>query len=187
MIKVNLLKDHTVRVRNVFAKPTVSRMGLVLLAVFLLAAAAMALWTRHVNRQIDEGVKSRDELRMADEELKRLNAEIARYSKLKAQLDDRTHAIDNLQQERTGPVLLLNAVIRSIPQNAEIWLTSLTQKSDSIKIIGQTPQAEVIPDLMINLTASGIFATVDLELIERSNDTSRFSLFCTSAKKSQAE
>jgi Tfp pilus assembly protein PilN len=187
MIKVNLLRDHTVRKHKSFAKPNVSIMGLIYVAIFLLTAGGMASWTRQVNRQIDDGLIKQADLRKANDELKRLNVEIARFAKVRSQIEERTKAIDKLQEERSGPVSLLNTVIRSIPLNADLWLTSLTQKSESIKIIGYTSQAEVIPDLMNNLTVSGIFSSIDLELIERNNNISKFSLLCTSAKKYQAE
>jgi Tfp pilus assembly protein PilN len=187
MIKVNLLKDHAVRKHKSFVKPTVSLMGFICVAIFLLAAGAMALWTQNINRQIDDGIMRRADLRKTNDELKRLNEEIAKFAKLRSQLEDRTRAIDKLKEEQSGPVLLLNTVIRSIPLNADLWLTSLSQKAESIKIIGSTSQPEIIPDLMTNLTASGIFISVDLELIERNNDISKFSILCTSAKKYQAE
>jgi Tfp pilus assembly protein PilN len=187
MIKVNLLRDHAVRKHKSFAKPTVSLMGLLCVAIFLLAAGAMARWTRQVNRQIDDGQIRRADLNKANDELKRLNAEIAKFTKLRSQLEERTKTIDKLKEEQSGPVSLLNVVIRSIPMNADLWLASLAQKSENIKITGYTSQAEIIPDLMNNLAASGIFASVDLELIERSNDISKFSILCTSAKKYRAE
>jgi type IV pilus assembly protein PilN len=187
MIKVNLLRDHTAREHKTFANPTVSRMGFLLLAIFLLAAGAMAYWTYDINLQIVDRTEKRIQLRRANDELKRLNAEIDKYAKLISQIEERTRAIDALRQERSTPVLLLNAVIRSIPPNAELWLTTLSQKSESIKITGSTSQAEIIPDLMNNLSASGFFSGIELELIERSNDISKFSLFCTRAKKSQSE
>jgi type IV pilus assembly protein PilN len=187
MIKVNLLRDHTAHAHKAFAKPTVSRMGLILLVVFLLAAGTLWYWTSDVNQQIADRTERRAQLRKDNEELKRLNAEIDKYTKLISQLNERTRAIDEIQHERSGPVLLLNAVIRSIPPSADLWLTSLTQKSESIKITGSTLQADAIPDLMNNLTASGFFSSVELELIERNNDHLTFSLFCASANKSQSE
>jgi Tfp pilus assembly protein PilN len=189
MIKVNLLKDQTARVRKTFAKPSVSWIGLVYVAIFLLAAGSMAAWTYYVKQQITAGTEKRDQLQSQYEKLKELQKKIAAYDKLKQQRLDRIKVIERLKEDQSGPVLLLNAVIRSIPQNAELHLTSLTQKSDSVKIIGFTQQAEVIPDLMNNLAATGIFASVELELIERKDkdEASRFSLFCTSIKKPQAE
>jgi Tfp pilus assembly protein PilN len=187
MIKVNLLRDHAVRKHKSFVKPTVSLMAIVCVAIFLLAAGAMALWTNQVKRQIDDGRMKRADLSKANDELKRLDVEIAKFAKLRSQLEERTKSIDKLKEEQNGPVSLLNTVIHSIPSNADLCLTSLIQKSENIKIIGYTSQAEEIPDLMNNLTASGFFASVDLELIERSNDISKFSILCTSAKKYQAE
>jgi type IV pilus assembly protein PilN len=188
MIKVNLLRDHTVRARKAFAKPTGSGMGILLPIILLLVAVGgMAFWTHRVHQQIDEGQRTRADLRKIDDEMKRLNAEIAKYTRLKSQLEERIQAIDALREKRSGPVLLLNTVIHSIPSNANLWLTSLNQKSENIKIIGYTSQVEVIPGLMTNLMASGIFSSVDLELIERSRDASKFSLICISVKKYQTE
>ena len=136
MIKVNLLKDQAVRKHKSFAKPTVSLMGLIYMAIFLLAAGVMALWTRQVNRQIEAGLIRRTDLSKTNDELKRLNDEIAKFAKLRSQLEERTKAIDKLKEEQSGPVSLLNTVIRSIPSKADLWLTSLSQKSENIKIIG---------------------------------------------------
>jgi Tfp pilus assembly protein PilN len=187
MIKVNLLKNRAVHTRKSFAKPVVSLMMLILPAIFLLAAGGMASWTHNIKKQINEGTTKRAGLKKIDDELKMLNVEIEKFTKLKSQIEERTKAIDRLQEERSGPVMLLNAVIRSLPPNADLWLTSLSQKSDNIKISGLTSKAEVIPDLMNNLAASGLFIGVDLESIERNENISKFSLLCTSAKKSPAE
>jgi len=187
MIKVNLLRDHTARVRKTFAKPTVSRMGLAFLAMLVLAAGAMAAWTYYVNQQITTGTEKRTQLRAEDARLKMLKKEIEKYDKLKQLRMNRINVIEKLKEDQSGPVVLLNTVIRSIPLNADLFLTSLDQKEGSVKIAGHTQQPGVIPDLMNNLAASGIFASVDLELIERKDDTSRFSLLCTSIQKPQAE
>jgi Tfp pilus assembly protein PilN len=187
MIKVNLLRDHTVRARKTFATPKVTPIGLIFLAIFVLAAIAIGTWTVYINQQIAKDTKNRNNLRIEDARLKAIEGENAKYSKTKHELERRIAVIEKLKEDQSGPVLLLNTVIRSIPPNADLWITSLTQKTESIKIVGYTPQAEKIPDLMNNLVASGIFAGVDLELIERNNDISKFSLLCTSTKKPQAE
>ena len=187
MIKVNLLIDQTARVRKTFVKPTVSRIGLLFLAIFLLAAGAMGAWTYYINRQVAMGTEKREKLRREEARLKVLKKEIAKFDKLKKQRQSRIDVIERLKENQTGPVLLLNTVIQCIPRNGVLWLTSLTQKSDRVKIVGFTQNTEVIPDLMSNLTASGIFKTVDLEQIESQKDASRFSLLCTSIKKPQAE
>jgi type IV pilus assembly protein PilN len=187
MIKVNLLRDQTVRVRKPSLKPTVSRLGLIFLAIFLLAAGAMGTWAYYLHRQIAVGAERRGKLQIEEARLQNLKKEIDKFEKLKQQRQDRIDVIEKLKEGQTGPVLLLNTVIHSIPRDGVLWLTSLTQKADRIQIVGYTQHTEAIPDLMSNLTASGIFGSVDLELIESQKDASRFSLLCTSNKKPQAE
>jgi type IV pilus assembly protein PilN len=187
MIKVNLLRDQTARARKTFAKSNVSRTGLIFLAIFLVAAGTLGTWTFYVNRQIAAGIEKRTELRKAEARLQLLKLEIVKFERLKQLRQSRIDVIEKLKEGQSGPVLLLNTLIQSIPRDGDLWLTSLTQKSGIITIVGQTRIPEVIPDLMRNLTASGIFASVDLELIERQEDSSKFTLICTSIKKPQAE
>jgi Tfp pilus assembly protein PilN len=187
MIKVNLLKDQTAPVRKTFVKPTVSRIGLIFCAIFLLAAAAMGTWSYYIHQQVQTGREKVKRLRIEEARLQELKQEIDKYEKMKQLRQSRIDVIEKLKENQTGPVLLLNSVIQSIPRDGVLWLTSLTQKSDRIKIVGYTQQTEVIPDFMSNLTASGIFKSVDLELIESDKEASKFSLACTSMTKPQAE
>ena len=187
MIKVNLLKDQTIRVRKTFVKPNVSRTGLVFLAIFLLATGAMGAWSFYVHQQVKTGTEKRKQLRIEEARLQTLKKEIQKFEKMKQLRQSRIDVIEKLKEDQTGPVLLLNTVIQSIPRDGDLWLTSLSQKADSIKIVGYTQRTEVIPDLMSNLATSGFFESVDLEEIESQKDASRFSLFCKSIKKPQAE
>jgi len=77
MIKVNLLKDQTAQVRKTFAKPTVSRIGLIFCAIFLLAAAAMGTWGFYVHQQIQTST----------DKVKKLRAEVARLQDLKKEIE----------------------------------------------------------------------------------------------------
>lgn len=187
MIKVNLLKDQATRVRKNFATPSVSRVGLIFLAIAVLVAGAMGAWTFYVNQQIKTGTERRENLRREEARLQALKQEIAQFEKLKQSRQSRIDVIEKLKANQTGPVLLLNKILQSIPRDGSLWLTSLTQKTDTIKIIGYTQHTEVIPDFMSNLMTCGIFQSVDLELIENQKDASKFSLICISGKKPQAE
>ncbi len=187
MIKVNLLKDQTVQVRRAFTAPTVSRMGLIYLAIFLLVAGATATWYFYIQRQVQTATAKKKKLQIEEARLQTLKKEIDKYEKLKQLRQSRIDVIEKLKENQTGPVLLLNSVIQSIPRDGVLWLTSLTQKADRIKIVGFTEHTEVIPDFMSNLTASGTFSSVDLESIESQKEASKFSLICMSLTKSQAE
>lgn len=187
MIKVNLLKDHTTRTRKAFVAPKVSRIGLIFLAIAVLAVGVMGFWTYYVHQQIQTGTERRANLRRREAQLQALKQEIAKFEKLKQLRQSRIDVIEKLKANQTGPVLLLNKVIQSIPRDGTLWLTALTQKTDTIKIVGYTQHTEVIPDFMSNLMTCGIFQSVDLEMIESQKDASKFSLVCISGKKPQAE
>ena len=187
MIRVNLLKDHTVRARKTFATPKVSRIGLVFVAIAVLVVAIMGSGTLYLRQQVQTSLEKREQLRREEARLQILKAEIAKYEKLKQQRQSRIDVIERLKANQRGPVLLFNNVLQSIPRDGALWLTALNQKGDQIKIIGFTQHTEVIPDFMTNLMACGMFQSVDLESIEAQKDASKFSLVCVSGKKSQAE
>jgi Tfp pilus assembly protein PilN len=187
MIKVNLLKDQTVRVQKSFTKPKVTRLGLVYIAVFLIAAAAMGTWYLYVERQIVSQTQIRDKLRQDEANLRKLNTQVAKYEKLTQQRQSRIDLIEKLKENQNGPVLLLNTIIQGIPQNGDFRLTELEQKAEKVKIDGITHKPEAIPELMAKLMTSGIFASVDLEVMERQEDVSKFSLICINAQKTKAE
>jgi type IV pilus assembly protein PilN len=187
MIKVNLLKDQATRTRKGFSTPQVSRVGLIFLAIAVLAAGAMGAWTYYIHQQIQTGAERRDNLRREEIRLQALKKEIAQFEKLKQSRQSRIDVIEQLKANQTGPVLLLNKVLQSIPRDGAVWLSSLTQKADSIKLIGYTQHPEMIPDFMSNLMTCGIFQSVDLESLESQKDASKFSLICIGGKKPQAE
>jgi Tfp pilus assembly protein PilN len=187
MIKVNLLRDQTARVRRTFTAPNISRTGLIFLSIFLIAFAGMGSWYYYVQKQIKTGTDKRAKLRMEEARLQSLKKEIEKFEKLKQMRQSRIDVIEKLKDNQTGPVLLLNTVIQSVPTDGTLWLTNVTQKADRIKLVGFTQYPEIIPDFMSNLAASGFFKTVDLEQLERQKEASKFSLLCTSQKKTQAE
>jgi Tfp pilus assembly protein PilN len=188
MIKVNLLKDQHTRARKKFVAPKVSRNGLIFVAIVVLAAGIMGFWTIYVQKQVQTGRTERERLRREDARLQGLKTECERFEKLTQSRQSRIDVIERLKTNQTGPVLLLNNVIRSIPRDGALWLTSLTQKAERTKIIGFTQRTEVIPDFMTNLINCGMFDSVDLELIESQKDSSsKFSLVCISGQKKQAE
>jgi Tfp pilus assembly protein PilN len=187
MIKVNLLKDQTARVRRNFVNPTISRTGLILAAIFIIAAAAMGGWWLYLNKQIKDDTEARDKLRIEEARLQVLKKEIVKFEKMTQLRQSRIDIIEKLKEAQTGPVVLLNQILQSIPTDGVMWLTNLTQKEDQVRIVGFAQRTEAIPDFMSNLAANGFFQTVDLESIESQKDASKFSLLCLSAKKKQAE
>jgi Tfp pilus assembly protein PilN len=190
MIKVNLLRDKTVQARSsISIKPQASALGWMLLAV--MAATGGGLWaTRYfLQRELDSLSGTRTRLTLENTRLQGLRKQIDRYEKLKRESQGRIDVIEQLKINQTGPVLLMNHIIHSIPGASALWLTALDQKGDQLRITGFTVRGENIPDFMSNLSATGFFKTVDLELYEDQpkETAAKFILVCVGTQKKRTE
>jgi Tfp pilus assembly protein PilN len=183
MIKINLLKERKVRRQQIVPRQPVPRLGIALVALFLAFAAAMGSWWHKVNGEIDQLTAERSRLQIENDRLKSLREQINTYEKMKQLQQDRVNVMERLKENQTEPVSLMSLVIQSIPQNSALWLTTVDQKAERIQIKGYTARGEVIPDFMINLSATGFFKSVDLELLEEEKETAKFSLLCLSNRK----
>jgi Tfp pilus assembly protein PilN len=187
MIKVNLIVDHSSRTRKIVVAPTVSRMGLVYAAVLMVVAAGVGAYWYSLDREIRELSQTRDQRRMENARLQDLKKKITELEKLKQLHQSRIEVIEKLKDSQSGPVLLLNDVIRSIPREAQMWLTSLDQKGDHVQIAGFAQRGDIIPDFMSNLSRTGLFKSVELLLIQEDKDAAKFSLVCITGRKAQSE
>jgi len=183
MIKVNLLRDQTVRVRRTVAMPTPSHMGLIFMGLFLVCAGGVGAWWYHIDSQITSLTQSRNRLRIENDRLQALKNEIDEFDRLKRLTQSRIEVIERLKENQTGPVLLLNRVIQSMPRGSSMWLSSIDQKGDRIQIKGFALHQEEVPDLMASLSSTGYFKSVDLETLETAKDADKFSLLCISSIK----
>jgi Tfp pilus assembly protein PilN len=185
MIKVNLLREQTVRTRKSAVRPTASPMGFLALGVLLFVAVGLGAAWYYLHSQVVELTGSRDNLRVANARLQGLRAQIDQYENMKRERQSRIDIIEQLKTNQTGPVLLLNHVLHSIPTSAALWLTSLDQKGDQVRITGFTVNGASIPDFMSNLSGTGFFRTVDLELYEdQEKEPAKFTLLCISDRRS---
>jgi Tfp pilus assembly protein PilN len=187
MIKVNLLRNQTVRVRKTAVKPAVSMIGVVFLAIFLLLLGGLGAWWYSLNREVRDLTETRNRLRAENTRLQAMKKEVDRYEKLKKLRQSRIEVIEKLKENQTGPVQLLNHLIQSIPHDSSIWLTLVDQNGDRIQIVGYALRPEAVPDFLSNLTATRFFKSVDLELLESDKEVSKFSLICLSARKQPTE
>ena len=183
MIKVNLLREPAAKARRKITLPTVSSMGLALLSLFILCAVAAGGWWYLLDREIGRLTASREQLRIESARLQELRKQLVEFERLKKLHESRIQVIERLKAAQTGPVQLLNALIRCIPLNSNMWLTLVDEKGERIQIVGFAGRSEAIPDFMINLSASGLFKSVDLELVQEDKEASRFSLVCFTPQK----
>jgi len=188
MIKVNLLREPAIRTRKSVVAPTTSPVGWLALAVLAAVGVILAGAWLYLHSQIETLSGSRDALRVENMRLQELRKQIDRFEAMKRERQSRIDIIEQLKTNQTGPVLLLNHVLRSIPTRAALWLTALDQKGDQVRISGLTVSGETIPDFMSNLSATGLFRTVDLELYEdQLKDPAKFTLLCISNQGNRAQ
>ncbi len=187
MIKVNLLGEQTIRVRPTTVKTAISRESLAIAAIFVVLVGGMGGWWYSIHRQVQSLTDSRDRLKLESTRLQALKKEADQFEKLKKARQSRVEVIQRLKEFQTGPVLLLNHLIQSMPTDSAMWLTLLDQKSDRIQIVGFVERPEAVPLFMNNLSASGFFKSVDLELLENDKEYAKFSLICTSSSKQMPE
>ncbi|MBZ5495404.1 MAG: PilN domain-containing protein [Acidobacteriia bacterium] len=189
MIKVNLLRDQTVHTQQrVTLKPKTSPLGLLMLAALVLVGGGLFGTWFFLHRQVAEFTAYRDRLAVENNRLQDLRKQIVQFEKMKLERQNRIDVIEQLKNNQTGPVYLLNHVIHSIPTDAVLWLSAVEQKGDQVRITGFTVRGENIPDFMSNLSATGFFKTVDLELYEdQQKDAAKFTLVCVSARKTSTE
>ena len=185
MIKVNLIQDQTGKKKPTATSrtlPTFSRIGFLMIAAVVVLAGGLGAWWYAVTQDVRHLTAERDRLRVENTRIQVLKKQIADFEKLKKLQESRILVIEKLKEAQTGPVLLLNMVVQSIPRDSGIWLSTLEQKGDRVGIVGHTRQPEFIPDFMTNLSGTRYFKSVDLELIQDDASGSRFSLLCMTSR-----
>ncbi len=189
MIKVNLLRDQTAHVRKaaVAVKPEVSRTGLIVFAIMGVTTLSLGSYWYYLDGEIKKFTAERNTLKAENERLQALKKEVEKFERLKKLRQSRIDVIEKLKDSQTGPVLLLNHVIQSVPRERALWLTSVDQKGDHVQVVGYAFASETIPDFMTNLSRTGFFNTVDLESMEEEKDATHFTLTCNTKKKATTE
>jgi len=181
MIKINLLKDHTTPVEKKqpsIATQKISPIALAYIAAVIATAVVLGYLWNSTGNAIQEATADNQRLERDLKTMEDLRKQFVELERRKRERQERIDIIVRLLESQKGPVKLMNAVIQAVPQNRDIWLTSLEQTNTGVKVKGQTRTPEVLPIFMKDLEKSGIFAVVDIEQIERRDEISSFSILC---------
>ena len=183
MIKVNLLKDHSIQEETVLpgaSMPRIPWFAYVYIVVIIAALVMFAYVYNVTGNAITEATAENQRLERDLKTMEDLRKQFVELERKKQERQGRINIIEKLLESQKGPVKLMNAIIQSIPQNnvQNIWLTSLEQTNTGVKVKGETRTPNVLPDFMENLEKSGIFRSVDIEQIERRDEISNFSIIC---------
>lgn len=160
MIKINLLPvKQKARQYTVVYQLVVG--GVVLLILI------SGLMIDHLLQKKKEGdlVEKKDRLNREIAELERLIGEVKQFEQKKAELQRKLDVINNLKNNKVGPVLLLEELSVTIPKKA--WVSSVRETTTppaghALSITGEATSDEVIAEFMSKLDDSEYFSNVNL-------------------------
>ena len=159
MIKINLLPARPRR-RFAITLPTLPGLGLFFGALYAVAIVLIGgywYWLSTESRSL-----TADIARM-ETEISRHKAAIAegtRFKREKEELERRLALIDVIARNQARPIYLLDALVDAV--SLDIWLTSLEEREQVLKIAGSSFSTTALADFMSNLKATGKFRDVDL-------------------------
>lgn len=153
MIRINLLSEgrRPTAVRRTKGPSTSERewTNLALLAGIVLALLAVGGYWFKLDRQREA---IREEVRVAEEEVRRLKpilAEVEEFKRKKADLERKIEVITNLKNQQTGPVRVMDAVSRALPEL--LWLDRMEVTPGEIRITGRAFNVNAVSNFIENL------------------------------------
>jgi len=102
----------------------------------------------------------------ANREKTRLAAVKTKYEQRKKEADafeKRVKVIDQLHNDQTGPVNLLNTVGNTVNGTDAVWLSSVDDAGNNINISGTALSTTAVANLMTNLKRTGYFKNVEIK------------------------
>jgi type IV pilus assembly protein PilN len=157
MIRINLLQADRKSVKKRVALDFGQKLtiGCSLILVMTALLVGWRYWTlRTQSAQLDTDITS------AQREAAQLHsviAQVQQFERRKAQLQQRVGLIEQLRQEQTGPVHMLDQISRALPPM--MWLTGVKQAENpnEVLITGKCTNLTNLSDFVSNLEASGYF------------------------------
>jgi len=122
-----------------------------------------------------EGV--RQEVAAAQAEVERLKPilqEVEDFKKKQADLERKIEVITNLKNQQKGPVRVMDAVSRALPEL--LWLDEMQVKSNSIRLSGRAFNVNAISNFLENLDKVPEFMEPHLGTVNEAGDVYRFSI-----------
>jgi len=155
MIRINLLAaERPTQKKKAAAAPPGSFQAYLFLVLFAGGAAVLcaALWwfKEATLKDLDNKISvAQDRQR----QLQAIKAKVDEYEKQKRTLDAKINLIEQLQEQQSGPVHLLDETSRALPDF--VWLTGLDQTGGQIRFKGESNGLSSVADFIQNLQHSG--------------------------------
>lgn len=176
MITINLIKEPRGRAR--FKLPATIKADSIVALIVAAAILGVGSWFFYLRSVKETALETKETLQQQSLQLVAVRAQIQQFEAQKNMLEGRAEVIQQLKASQKGPVLMMNAIISSMPTEPRLWLDQLTQEENSVKIQGQSLDVPSIADFVANLGKSPPFTNVELEYWEQGPESVSFELSC---------
>ena len=126
--------------------------------VFLLVIGSFQLYLSISTSSLEKNIK------LQEEELARLTktiGDIEQYKLNKSTLERKLAIINNLEENRLAPVMMLDELSLLVPVK-DVWLDKISEKGSDITLDGMARNNIAVAHFMKNLSGANFVMTVDL-------------------------
>lgn len=126
-------------------------------------------------RQVSAGVQ--EEVAVAEAEVERLRpilAEVEEFKAKQADLERKIEVITDLKNQQRGPVRVMDAVSRGLPEL--LWLDRMEVKQSQIQLTGRAFNVNAVSNFIENLDKVPEFQEPRLRITEESGDVYQFTI-----------
>lgn len=164
MIKINLLSEGRRPVVARRAKASIDFGGqdpnnVLLIAGLVLGAVIAGGWWFKLNQQIQAMDRQIRQARARYEELRPIIEQVEKFKKQNDDLERKVNIIKDLKAKQKGPVTVMDAVSRALPEL--VWLDSMTVTTNRVDLKGLAFNTNAIASFIENLTAVPEFEEPD--------------------------
>jgi type IV pilus assembly protein PilN len=160
MIKINLLPVKSVQ------KQIQVRNNLLVAAVMLLLVGGVCyVFYSSLMSDIATVEQEIKDNRREISSLKKKIGEVNRFKKLQEELQNKLKIMDELRASKSGPVHLMDELIKALPE--KLWVTSFTEKGGSVQISGVGLTENDVATFMTNLEQSKYYSGVELKVTKQ--------------------
>jgi type IV pilus assembly protein PilN len=160
MIRINLLPVKAAQKKEMLK----GQLMVVILALIVTAGLCGAAYT-YIAGEVEARQERIDQKKAEISQLMKKIGEVNQFKKRQEALRAKLDILDQLKAARVGPVYILDALYRALPD--KLWLTRLQLGSNQANISGIGVNEETVALFMKNLEASDFFEGVELKVTKQ--------------------
>ncbi|MBE0577408.1 MAG: PilN domain-containing protein [Desulfuromonadales bacterium] len=160
MIRINLLPVKAAQKKEMLK----GQLMVVILALIVTAGLCGAAYT-YIAGEVEARQERIDQKKAEISQLMKKIGEVNQFKKRQEALRAKLDVLDQLKAARVGPVYILDALYRALPD--KLWLTKLQLGSNQANISGIGVNEETVALFMKNLEASDFFEGVELKVTKQ--------------------